>query len=61
MDLRAPRGAMSCCAFAFSASAQTNTPSASVPHTGGSTAAPPFHKFKAVDADNHTILLTGPV
>jgi hypothetical protein len=51
---------MASCAFAFSASAQTNAPSASIPHTAISTAAPSFHKIKAVDADNHTILLNRP-
>jgi hypothetical protein len=51
---------MACCAFAFSASAQTNASSASAPPTAVSTAAPSFHKFKAVDADNHTILLNRP-
>jgi hypothetical protein len=42
------------------ASAQTNAPSAPVTHTAVSMAAPPLHKFRAVDADNHIIFLNRP-
>jgi len=48
------------CALASSAPAQTNTPSAPVTHTAVSISAPPLRKFRAIDADNHTILLNRP-
>ncbi|HEV3272056.1 MAG TPA: hypothetical protein VGZ93_07740 [Candidatus Methylacidiphilales bacterium] len=44
-------------AFASSASAQTNAPAA---HPASSPARPPLRKFKALDADNHSILLNRP-
>ena len=45
--------AMVACAFASSAQAQTTTPPAPAK-------LPPVHKFKAVDADNHTVLINRP-
>jgi hypothetical protein len=46
--------AIAFCISASAAPAQTNAPSV---HPAASVAAPPFRKFRAVDADNHTILL----
>ena len=43
--------------FACSAPAQTNAPPV---HPAASTARPPLRKFKAIDADNRTILLNRP-
>jgi hypothetical protein len=48
---------MAFCVPASPAAAQTNAPSA---YPAVSTAAPPLRKFRAVDADNHTILLNRP-
>jgi hypothetical protein len=45
------------CVLALSARAQTNAPSA---HPAVSIAAPPLRKFRAIDADNRTILLNRP-
>jgi len=45
--------AMAACAFVPSSSAQTTPPPAP-------TKLPPIHKFKAVDADNHTVLINRP-
>ena len=44
---------MAVCAFASTAQAQT-------PPTPPSAKPPPFHKFRAVDADNHTIFINHP-
>jgi hypothetical protein len=54
--------AMAACALASSdtAPAQTNAPSVPVAHTAVSISAPPLRKFRALDADNHTILLNRP-
>jgi hypothetical protein len=52
--------ALAACALASSALAQTTAPSAPVPHPALSIAAPPLRKFRAVDADKHTILLNRP-
>jgi hypothetical protein len=52
--------ALAACALALSARAQTNAPSALVTHTAASISAPPIRKFRAVDADNHNILLNHP-
>jgi len=48
------------CALASSASAQTNAPSVAVIHPTVSISAPPLRKFRALDADNHNILLNRP-
>ena len=51
---------MTACALASFAPAQTTAPSAPATHAAVSIAAPPLRKFKAVDADNHVILLNRP-
>jgi hypothetical protein len=51
---------MAFCALASPAPAQTNAPSVPVTHKAVSIAAPPLRKFRALDADNHTILLNRP-
>jgi len=51
---------MAACALVSSAPAQTTAPSVPVTHTAASISAPPLRKFRAVDADNHTILLNHP-
>jgi hypothetical protein len=48
------------CAFTSSAPAQTAAAPAPVAHPGPSLSAPPLRKFRAVDADNHNILLNRP-
>jgi len=53
--------AMAVCALISPASAQTNAPPAApAARVPGSILAPPLHKFRAVDADNKSILLNRP-
>jgi hypothetical protein len=55
--------AMAACAFVSPARAQTNassTPAAPSTHAAVTLSAPRARKFKAVDADNHTVLLNHP-
>jgi hypothetical protein len=49
-----------CCFFAPTVRAQTNAPAATAPHPAAPVAVPPFHKFKALDCDNRTILINHP-
>jgi hypothetical protein len=53
---------MAACVLASSATApaQTNAPTVPVTRAAVSISAPPLRKFRAVDADNHTILLNHP-
>jgi len=48
------------CSLSAMAQTQTNAPSASVTHTAARISAPPLRKFRAVDADNRTVLLNHP-
>ena len=48
------------CVIASSAPAQTNAPSVPATHPAVTLSAPPLRKFRALDADNHNILLNRP-